>query len=128
MNDAPQLSPGVTLRGKVIAAVILITAIVLGALVVFTIDRRPRTHDARIFAYSAAMASEINGRITRFLISNDQHVEAGAPLILIDPTPYEMQLREARGGGESGEFRAQVKELSGRRMGRRARRAGGGRN
>jgi multidrug efflux system membrane fusion protein len=95
VNDASHKSTGVTLRGKVIAATVLIAAIVLGVLVVVAIDRRPRTHDARIFAYSAAMASEINGRISSVLVSNDQQVEAGAPLILIDPAPYEMQLREA---------------------------------
>jgi multidrug efflux system membrane fusion protein len=91
VNDASHVSTGVTLRGKAIAGTVLIAAVVLGVLVVFTIDRRPRTHDARIFAYSAAMASEINGRITRVLISNDQHVEAGQPLILIDPDHYELQ-------------------------------------
>ena len=113
MNDASKVSTGVTLRGKVIAAVILIAALVLGALVVFTIDRRPRTHDARIFAYSAGMASEINGRIIRVLISNDQHVEAGQPLILIDPAPYEMQLREAR--AQVAALKAQI-SLTGRQV------------
>lgn len=113
MSETSHVSTGVTLRGKVIAATIAIVAIVLGILVVFTIDRRPRTHDARIFAYSAAMASEINGRIIRVLISNDQHVEAGQPLILIDPAPYEMQLREAR--AQVAALKAQV-ALTGRQV------------
>jgi multidrug efflux system membrane fusion protein len=90
------MSAAVTLRGKLIAWATIVAALVLGILVVFAIDRRPRTHDARIFAYSAAMASEINGRIIKVLVTNDQHVEAGAPLILIDPAPFEMQLRQAR--------------------------------
>ena len=111
MNDTAHVSPGVTLRGKLIAAIIVIAAIVLGVLVVFSIDQRPRTHDARIFAYSAAMASEINGRIIRVQISNDQHVEAGQPLILIDPEPYEMQLREAR--AQVAALKAQI-SLTGR--------------
>ncbi len=113
MNAASHVSTGVTLRGKVIAATILIAAVVLCALVVFTIDRRPRTHDARIFAYSAQMASEINGRIVRVLISNDQRVDAGAPLILIDPAPYEMQLREAR--AQVAALKAQI-DLTGRQV------------
>ncbi len=70
-------------------------AVVLAAAMVVVIDRRPRTHDARIFAYSAAMASEIGGRIVKVFIANGQEVEQGAPLILIDPTSYELQLREA---------------------------------
>jgi membrane fusion protein, multidrug efflux system len=113
VNDGLQMRTGVTLRGKVIAATVVIAAVVLGALVVVAIDRRPRTHDARIFAYSAAMASEINGRIIRVLISNDQHVEAGAPLILIDPAPYEMQLREAR--AQVAALKAQI-ALTGRQV------------
>jgi membrane fusion protein, multidrug efflux system len=107
------MSTGVTLRGKVIATTVLIAAVVLGVLVVVTIDRRPRTHDARIFAYSAAMASEINGRIIRVLVSNDQQVEAGAPLILIDPSPYEMQWREAR--AQVAALKAQI-ALTGRQV------------
>jgi membrane fusion protein, multidrug efflux system len=107
------MSTGVTLRGKVIATTVLIAAVVLGVLVVVAIDRRPRTHDARIFAYSAAMASEINGRIVRVLVSNDQHVEAGAPLVLIDPAPYEMQLREAR--AQVAALQAQI-SLTGRQV------------
>jgi multidrug efflux system membrane fusion protein len=107
------MTSGVTLRGKLIAGTTIVAAVVLCALVVFTIDRRPRTHDARIFAFSAAMASEINGRIVKVLITNDQHVEAGAPLIVIDPTPYEMQLRQAR--AQVAALKAQI-SLTGRQV------------
>ena len=90
------MSEGNSFRGKVIATVAIGLAIVLGVLVIFTIDRRPRTHDAYIFAYSAQMASEIGGRIVQIPVTNDQDVAKGAPLILIDPAPYEFQLRQAR--------------------------------
>jgi membrane fusion protein, multidrug efflux system len=107
------MTEGVTFRGKLIATTTIVAAVVLCALVVFTIDRRPRTHDARIFAFSAAMASEINGRIVKVLITNDQHVEAGAPLIVIDPTPFEMQLRQAR--AQVAALKAQI-SLTGRQV------------
>src|SRR6202789_1755466 len=90
------MSEGKSLRGKVIATTAIGLAIVLGILVIFAIDRRPRTHDAYIFAYSAEMASEIGGRIVQILVTNDQDVAKGAPLLLIDPAPYEFQLRQAR--------------------------------
>src|ERR1700735_922359 len=90
------MSEGKTLRVKRIATTAIGLAVVLGVLVVFAIDRRPRTHDAYIFAYSAEMASEISGRIVQILITNDQDVAKGAPLLLIDPVPYELQLRQAR--------------------------------
>src|SRR5882724_7294108 len=102
-----------SLRGKVIAAIAIGLAIVLGILVVFAIDRRPRTHDARIFAYSATMASEINGRIVKVLIANDQTVKKGDPLLLIDPKPYEFQLQQAR--AQIAALKAQI-ALTGRQV------------
>ena len=104
---------GVTLRGKIVGFIAVAAALVLGTLVVFAIDRRPRTHDARLFAYSAAMASEINGRIVQVLVTNDQRVTKDSPLIVIDPAPYEMQLRQAR--AQVAALRAQI-GLTGRQV------------
>jgi membrane fusion protein, multidrug efflux system len=102
-----------TLLGKVIAIMAIGLAVVLGILVVFTIDRRPRTHDARIFAYSAAMASEISGRITQILVTNDQDVAKGDSLLVIDPQPFEFQLRQAR--AQVAALKAQI-ALTGRQV------------
>ncbi len=103
----------VSFRGKFIAAAAIAAAVVLAAMVIVVIDRRPRTHDARIFAYSAAMASEISGRILTVLVSNDQEVEKGAPLIVIDPVPYELQLRQVR--AQVAALKAQI-ALTGRQV------------
>src|ERR1700691_2924092 len=107
------MSEGKSLRGKVIATTAIGLAIVLGVLVLFAIDRRPRTHDARIFAFSAAMAPEVSGRIVQILIANDQQVEKGASLVVIDPVPYELALREAR--AQVAALKAQI-ALSGRQV------------
>src|ERR1700721_571905 len=107
------MSESKSLRGKVIATVAIGLAIVLGIFVVFAIDRRPRTHDGRIFAYSAAMASEISGRIIQILVTNDQDVAKGAPLLAIDPVPYELQLRQAR--AQAAALRPQI-ALTGRQV------------
>ena len=107
------MNEGVSLRGKAIATIAIVTAVVLGVLVLVAIDRRPRTHDARIFAYSAAMASEISGRIVQILVTNDQDVAKGAPLLVIDPVPYELQLRQAR--AQVAALKAQI-ALTGRQV------------
>src|ERR1700728_47927 len=107
------MSEGKSPRGKVIAETAIGLAGVLGVLVVIAIDRRPRTHDARIFAYSAAMASEISGRIVQILVTNDQAVAKGAPLLVIDPVPYELQLRQAR--AQVAALKAQI-ALTGRQV------------
>jgi membrane fusion protein, multidrug efflux system len=90
------MSQGVTLRGKIIATTAFVAAVGLGILVVVAIDRRPRTHDARIFAYSAAMASEISGRIVQLNVTNDQSVARGDSLLRLDSAPFEFQLAQAR--------------------------------
>src|SRR6202522_4851338 len=107
------MSEGKSLRGKVIATMAVGLAIVLGVVVIYAIDRRPRTHDAYIFAYSAEMASEIGGRIVQILVTNDQDVEKGAPLMVIDPAPYEFQLRQAR--AQVAALKAQI-ALTGRQV------------
>jgi multidrug efflux system membrane fusion protein len=107
------MSEGKSLRGKVIATMAIGLAIILGVLVLFAIDRRPRTHDAYIFAYSAQMASEISGRIVQILVTNDQDVAKGAPLLVIDPAPYEFQLRQAR--AQVAALKAQI-ALTGRQV------------
>src|ERR1700756_5227418 len=107
------MSESKSLRGKVIATTAIGLAVVLGILVVFAIDRRPRTHDARIFAYSAGMASEISGRIVQILVTNDQDIAKGAPLLVIDPVPYELQLRQAR--AQVAALKAQI-ALTGRQV------------
>ncbi len=107
------MSTGATLRGKIIAYGCIGAALVLCVAVLFAIDRRPRTHDARLFAYSAAMASEINGRVVRIWVRNDERVSKGATLIQIDPVPYEMQLRQAR--AQVAALKAQI-ALTGRQV------------
>jgi membrane fusion protein, multidrug efflux system len=107
------MSEQVTIRGKVIAIIAVVAALVLAGAVLFEIDRRPRTHDARIFAFSATMASEINGRIVKVMISNDQTVKLGDPLVLIDPKPYEFQLAQAR--AQVAALKAQI-ALTGRQV------------
>lgn len=102
-----------TTRGKLIAGGAITAAVILAALVAVVVDRRPRTHDARIFAYSAAMAPEVSGRIVKVLVANGQDVTEGAPLIQIDPAPYEFQLRQAR--AQVAALKAQI-ALTGRQV------------
>ena len=59
------------------------------------------------------MASEISGRIVQILVSNDQDVAKGAPLLVIDPVPYELQLRQAR--AQVSALKAQI-ALTGRQV------------
>jgi multidrug efflux system membrane fusion protein len=112
VRPAPVRSP-YTWRGKLVAFGAMLIAIVLGIFVLVAIDRRPRTHDARIFAYSAALASEINGRIVHIDVANNQRVAKGAALLEIDPIPFQMQLRQAQ--AQVAALKAQI-ALTGRQV------------
>jgi len=100
-------------RGKVIAGASIAAAVILAVMVAVVVDRRPRTHDARIFAYSAAMAPEVSGRIVKVFVANGEDVAEGAPLIEIDPAPYEFQLRQSR--AQVAALKAQI-ALTGRQV------------
>jgi multidrug efflux system membrane fusion protein len=82
--------------GRSITLLILAVALVLLAAVVFVVDRRPRTHDAHLFAYTAGIAPEVSGRLTAIHVVNNQRVKQGDVLAQIDPEPFELRLRQAK--------------------------------
>ena len=77
------------------------------------LDRRPRTHDAHLFAYSAGMAPEVSGRIVALHVTNNQRVKRGEPLVDIDPEPFELRVRQAR--AQVAALKAQI-NLTGRQV------------
>ena len=82
-----------TWLARSIAALAVAAAIGLGATTLFVVDRRPRTHDAHLFAYSAGMATEVSGRVLTLHVINNQRVNAGEPLVDIDPVRLDLARR-----------------------------------
>src|SRR5260221_6649469 len=99
--------------GRAVAVLAVAMAVGLGITTLFVVDRRPRTHDAYLFAYSAGMATEVSGRILTLDAINNQHVNAGEPLVDIDPEPFAMRLRQAR--AQVAALKAQI-SLTGRQV------------
>ena len=102
-----------TWLARSIAAFAVAAAVGLGVTTLFVVDRRPRTHDAHLFAYSAGMAPEVSGRILALHVINNQRVNAGEPLADIDPEPFAMRLRQAR--AQVAALKAQI-SLTGRQV------------
>jgi len=102
-----------TWLARSIAALAVAAAVALGATTLFVVDRRPRTHDAHLFAYSAGMAPEVSGRVLALHVINNQRVNAGEPLVDIDPEPFAMRLRQAR--AQVTALKAQI-SLTGRQV------------
>jgi membrane fusion protein, multidrug efflux system len=102
-----------TWLARSIAALAVAAAVGLAIATLFVVDRRPRTHDAHLFAYSAGMATEVSGRILKLHVANNQRVNAGEPLVDIDPEPFELRLRQAR--AQVAALKAQI-SLTGRQV------------
>ncbi|GGA42193.1 HlyD family efflux transporter periplasmic adaptor subunit [Dyella nitratireducens] len=85
-----------TALGRLIAFVSIAAAVVLIVVSMIVVDQRPRTHDAYIFAYSAGITPEVDGRIVAIHIRNDQFVHKGDVLLQIDPEPFELKLQQAK--------------------------------
>jgi multidrug efflux system membrane fusion protein len=100
-------------RGRVIACFAVVAAVALGLASLYAIDRRPRTHDAHLFAYSAGMAPEVTGRILRLHVLNNQRVSKGQPLVDIDTEPFDLRWRQAR--AQVAALKAQI-NLAGRQV------------
>ena len=47
------------------------------------------TDDASIDAYTTQIASRVAGQVTKLLFADNQHVETGQTLLLIDPRDYQ---------------------------------------
>src|SRR5258708_8421073 len=82
--------------GRLVAVVAIAAAFGLGAYRLYRLDRAPRTHDAFLYADSAGIAPEVNGRIVRLAVRDNQRVKKGDPLVEIDREPFELRLRQAR--------------------------------
>jgi len=99
--------------GRLIAALAVAAALGLTVWTLYVLDRRPRTHDAHLFAYSAGMAPEVSGRIVALHVTNNQRVKRGEPLVDIDPEPFELRVRQAR--AQVAALKAQI-NLTGRQV------------
>lgn len=99
--------------GRLVAAIAMVAAVALIVAAVIVVDRRPRTHDAYIYAYSAGITPEVSGRIVFIGIRNDQVVHKGDILLKIDPEVFSLQLRQAN--AQVAALQAQI-ELTSRQV------------
>ena len=102
-----------TAAGKIVA-IGAVTAVVVMSLLTFVwLDRRPRTHDAHIYADTAALAPDVSGRILHLHVRNNQRVHKGDVLVDIDREPFELRVQQARAQADA--LQAQI-ELSTRQI------------
>ena len=113
VDGAPQTKGSRAWLGRVIALVVLASAIGLAVWTIYVLDRRPRTHDAHLFAYSSGIAPEVSGQIVALHVTNNQRVKKDQPLVDIDSEPFELRVRQAR--AQVAALKAQI-SLTGRQV------------
>jgi multidrug efflux system membrane fusion protein len=64
-------------------------------LVVYMINRSPRTDDASVWANYIEIAPEVSGRLVELPVKDNAFVKKGDLLFVIDPRPYEYALEQA---------------------------------
>ncbi len=70
-------------------------AIVLGLVVLFEVNRQPRTDDAEVTANFIGIAPQGEGPIVRLNVHDNQFVKKGELLFEIDDRPYQYALENA---------------------------------
>src|SRR5277367_528192 len=78
-----------------LSAGIVIAAAVLGLIVLHSTNSYPRTDDAEIFANFIGIAPQVEGRITRLNMHDNQFAKQGELLFQIDDRPYQYALERA---------------------------------
>src|SRR5215470_12860197 len=81
--------------GRLISLGIVISAIILGLVVLYRTNYYPRTDDAQVFANFIGIAPQVDGPLSRLNVRDNQFVKKGELLFEIDERPYQYALETA---------------------------------
>ena len=82
--------------GRLLGAGIVGAAAIAVVVTLLQWEIRPQTDDATVRANFVGIAPQVNGHIVELHVRDNQRVEEGDLLFLIDPRPYEIALERAR--------------------------------
>ena len=81
--------------GRLISITIVISAVILGVIVLYWTNYYPRTDDAQVFANFIGIAPQVEGPLMRLNVEDNQFVKKGELLFQIDERPYAYALERA---------------------------------
>jgi membrane fusion protein, multidrug efflux system len=99
MTDQPAVASNDRARrlaGRAISALSIAAAIIAIVVALMQWSTRPQTDDATVRANFVGIAPQVSGHIVQLSVHDNQQVEKGDLLFLIDPRPYEIALERAR--------------------------------
>src|SRR6201988_3518991 len=82
--------------GRVLGIGIIAAAAIMVVVTLVQWEIRPQTDDATVRANFVGIAPQVNGHIVELHVRDNQQVQEGDLLFLIDPRPYEIALERAR--------------------------------
>ena len=91
-TPAPAANPRLRLY-LIIGAVVLV---VVGVLLWLHLSSYESTDDAQIDGHLNPISARVAGHVTKLLVNDNQYVDAGTPLIQIDPADYQVALENAK--------------------------------
>jgi membrane fusion protein, multidrug efflux system len=84
-----------TRLGRWLSAGILVATISLGLVVLYRTNHYPRTDDAEVLANLIGIAPQVEGRIVKLYVHDNQFVKQGELLFEIDEQPYQYAFEKA---------------------------------
>src|ERR1044071_3736244 len=79
-----------------IIVIVLVVAIAGGGAYFWLTSGRESTDDAQVDAHVTPVAAQVGGSVLKVNVTDNQQVEAGAELVVIDPRDYEIALTRAQ--------------------------------
>jgi multidrug efflux system membrane fusion protein len=95
--------------GRFLGVAIVLGAVAAVAAVLHRVNVHPQTDDAEVFANLIGIAPEVEGRIVKINVKDNQLVRKGDLLFEIDPIPYEYALEKAR--SQQAALEGQIRDL-----------------
>ncbi|MGB6942974.1 MAG: HlyD family efflux transporter periplasmic adaptor subunit [Bryobacteraceae bacterium] len=95
--------------GRILGILIVVAAVVSVFLVVHRFHVDPQTDDAEVFANLIGIAPEVEGRIIKINVQDNQFVRKGELLFQIDPVPYQYALETAQ--SQKATLEGQIRDL-----------------
>lgn len=96
MPTEPHPDPVRRLAGRIVSLTCIVGACIAGSLVWFESTTHPRTTDAFVRANIVGIAPHVSGNIVELNVVDNQRMQQGDLLFVVDPRPYEASLAEAK--------------------------------
>src|SRR5271169_5194464 len=95
MDDSNDLQPERHRLGRIVSIIIIASAVLSLALVIWLTAIHPRTDDATVLANYIGIAPQVEGPVVRLNVADNQLVKKGDLLFEIDDRPYRYALERA---------------------------------